>query len=116
MEAPETLVRARAEEIYARIAAAAHRTGRDPSRVTLMAAVKTRGLAEVAGTVKAGVTSIGENRVQEGLGHLQALDAELRMRCRFHFIGRLQANKARKALSAFDSLDSLDDPDLVRRL
>jgi PLP dependent protein len=116
MEELETLVRTRVEEIRTRIAAAARRSGRDPSRVALMAAVKTRAPEEVAATILAGVPSIGENRVQEGLAHLQALDAGLRGRCRLHFIGRLQANKARKALQAFDSLDSVDDPDLARRL
>jgi len=66
--------------------------------------------------VRAGVFLIGENRVQEGLAHLQAMDPSLRSRARIHFIGLLQANKARKALSAFDSLDSVDGIDLAQRL
>ena len=44
------------------------------------------------------------------------MDPSVRSAARVHFIGRLQANKARKALSAFDSIDSVDDGDLARRL
>jgi pyridoxal phosphate enzyme (YggS family) len=116
MEALETLVQTRVAAIRARVAAAALRTGRDPSEVALMAAVKTRSAEEVAATVRAGVFFIGENRVQEGLAHLQAMDPSLRSRARIHFIGLLQANKARKALSSFDSLDSVDGKDLAQRL
>lgn len=116
MEELEALVRARKEAICARIAAAAERSGRSPDTVVLMAAVKTRSADEVAATVRAGVGFIGENRVQEGLAHLQGLDEWHRNRMRLHFIGRLQANKARKALSSFDSIDSVDSPELARRL
>jgi len=116
MEELETLVQTRVAAIQARIAAAALRAGRDPSEVALMAAVKTRSAEEIAATVRAGVLFIGENRVQEGLAHLQAMDLSLRSEAQIHFIGRLQANKARKALSAFDSIDGVDDADLARRL
>lgn len=116
MEELAALIRARKEAIFARIAAAAERSGRRPDSVALMAAVKTRSTEEVAATVRAGVGFIGENRIQEGLAHLQGLDGWHRERMRLHFIGRLQANKARKALSSFASIDSVDSPDLARRL
>jgi hypothetical protein len=116
MEELATLIRARTETIRSRIDAAAARVGRGPGAVALMAAVKTRSHDEVAATIRAGVGLLGENRVQEAVEHLQALRPSLREQCRFHFIGRLQANKARKALAAFDSIDSLDSPDLARRL
>ncbi len=102
--------------VRGRIAQAAARAGRSPWDVHLMAAVKTRSAEEIAAVVREGVTFLGENRVQEGEEHLEALEPALRSRCRVHFIGRLQANKVRKAVRAFDSVDSLDSADLARRL
>lgn len=111
-----TTVQERVREVRERIGAAERRAGRDPGSVHLMAAVKTRTPEEIAAVVSAGVTFLGENRVQEGEDHLAALPSDLRARCRVHFIGQLQANKARKALLAFDSLDSVDSEEMVDRL
>lgn len=106
----------RLQGIRATIATAAAAVDRSPEVVVIMAAVKTRNESEIAKAVEAGITVLGENRVQEGLAHIQALPPDLRARCRVHFIGRLQANKARKALLAFDSLDSVDSVPLALRL
>ena len=103
-------------EVLGRIGEAALRSGRKPSDVALMAAVKTRRAEEIEAVVGAGVAFIGENRVQEGEEHIAAISPAVRQRCRVHFIGRLQSNKARKALLAFDSIDSVDSPGLARRL
>lgn len=98
------------------LAEASNRAGRNPESVALMAVVKTRTAEEIEAVAEAGVTILGENRVQEGLAHLQALSPGVRRKCQIHFIGRLQANKARRALQAFDSLDSVDSEELARRL
>jgi pyridoxal phosphate enzyme (YggS family) len=111
VQIPERVVGVRAA-----IAAAAEKCGRDPSAVTLMAVVKTRQPEEIAAIVEAGVTVLGENRVQEGQAHLAALSSETRSKCDVHFIGRLQANKARKALLSFDAVDGVDSEALARRL
>lgn len=96
--------------------AAARACGRLPSQITLMAVVKTRTPGEVEEAAGEGLTTMGENRVQEGLAHIEAISPALRKAIRFHFIGRLQANKARKALRAFDSIDSVDSGSLASRL
>ncbi len=103
-------------EVLGRIGEAALRSGRNPSEVSLMAAVKTRSAEEIEDVAGAGVAFIGENRVQEGEEHIKAISPAVRAKCEIHFIGRLQSNKARKALLAFDSIDSVDSPDLARRL
>ena len=102
--------------VLERIAEAARRSGRAPSEVFLMAAVKARAVAEIEAVVESGVHFLGENRIKEGEEHLAALYPEARSRCKARFIGRLQSNKARRALLAFDSLDSVDSPDLAKRL
>jgi PLP dependent protein len=109
-------VEARVEEVRRRIARAAMSTGRDPETVSLMAAIKTRTPDEIRMALEAGITFLGENRVQEGEEHRSGLSESLRPSYRYHFIGRLQANKARKALLLFDSIDSVDSEELATRL
>jgi pyridoxal phosphate enzyme (YggS family) len=96
--------------------ASARSCGRAPSEITLMAVVKTRTPAEVAAAAGEGLSTLGENRVQEGLAHIKSVSPEVRRAIRLHFIGRLQANKARKAMLAFDSIDSVDSESLASRL
>ncbi len=98
------------------ISAAAERAGRPAGSVRLMAAVKTRPPSEIQALASEGVVLIGENRVQEGVEHLEAIPLEVRRNLEVHFIGRLQANKARKALLAFRAIDSLDSLSLAERL
>ncbi len=81
-----------------------------------MAVVKTRTPDELVGAAREGLAVLGENKVQEGLAHIEAIPPDVRRSVRLHFIGRLQANKARKALIAFDSIDSVDGQSLARRL
>jgi hypothetical protein len=90
------------------MAEAAGRAGRPVEDITLMAAVKSRSPEEIREVLAAGLAVLGENRIQEGLAHLEALSPLPRSSFRAHFIGRLQTNKARRAVQAFDSIDSLD--------
>ena len=86
--------------IQERIDAAALRSGRRAGDVRLMAAVKTRSKEEILDVLQAGVRVLGENRIQEGLAHLEALGEGVRPTFSSHFIGRLQSNKAKKAVQA----------------
>ena len=63
----------------------------------------------------AGLTDLGENRVQEAAPKIAAL-AGASPRLRWHMVGRLQSNKARRAVELFDELHSVDSLDLARRL
>jgi hypothetical protein len=99
--------------VRARIAAAAQRSGREASAVTLVAVSKTFGIEAVREAVAAGHREFGENRVQEALQKIgQPTDVPLR----WHLIGHLQSNKARKAAPAFDCIHSLDSLDLLEKL
>ncbi len=59
----------------------------------------------------AGLTRLGENRVQEALPKIEALPG-----AEWHLVGRLQRNKARKAVAAFALIHSVDSVELLRRL
>jgi pyridoxal phosphate enzyme (YggS family) len=101
-------------EIRARVDAAAHRAGRAPAEVTLMAVTKTFSAEDIRQAYAAGLRMFGESKVQEFAGKADALrdlaDAE------FHFIGHLQSNKAAKAVELFHAIDSVDSARLARKL
>lgn len=82
----------RAARVRDRVAGAAVRAGRDPTDVTLIAVTKTHPVEVAREALAAGLTDLGENRVQELVAKATAVpDA------RWHLIGSLQRNKARDA-------------------
>ncbi|HEX8190013.1 MAG TPA: YggS family pyridoxal phosphate-dependent enzyme [Pyrinomonadaceae bacterium] len=108
-------LRARAEEVLARIARAARRAGRDPAEVKLVAVSKTHPAALVReAAASAGLRVFGENRVQEAEAKVEELKAVPDVR--WHLIGHLQPNKARKAARLFDLIHTVDTAALVERL
>ena len=95
----------------ARIAEACARVGRDPGEVTLVAVSKTVEAERLREAVAAGITLLGENRVQEALAKAAEVPG-----ARWELVGPLQGNKARKALEVFERIQSVDSVDLARRL
>lgn len=82
----------------------AERAGRDPEEIDLIAVSKTVPVAAIRAALAAGQRHFGENRVQEGLPKIAALQDS---GARFHMIGHLQTNKAKLA-TAFDMIESVD--------
>lgn len=101
--------------IHERIALACNRAGRSASEVTLVAVTKTVSAVIVREAIAAGVTVLGENRVQEAEAKIAEL-SDFRSQVAWHLIGHLQSNKARKALSLFDVVQSVADKSLAARL
>jgi pyridoxal phosphate enzyme (YggS family) len=99
-------------EVRERIEAAAARALRDPDDVRLVAVTKTVEPALIIEAIEAGVTCIGENRVQEAerkfKGELPPVEK--------HLVGHLQTNKVRKALPLFDMIQSVDSVRLAREI
>ena len=82
------------------------RAGRKTEEVTLIGVSKTQSAEAVRAMIEAGVTDIGENRVQEWL-EKEPLLAGLSYRC--HLIGHLQSNKAKYLPGHIQMLQSLDN-------
>jgi PLP dependent protein len=101
-------------EVRERIRAAANRAGRDASSVMLMAVSKTFPAESIREAYGAGIRLLGENRVQEFAGKVDAL-RELND-ARWHMIGHLQSNKAGKAAVLFHAVDSVDSLRLAEKL
>jgi pyridoxal phosphate enzyme (YggS family) len=104
-------LRAARAAVLGRIEAACARVGRDPSGVTLVAVSKTVDAARLRDAVAAGLTVLGENRVQEAIGKAPSVPGAT-----WHLIGPLQSNKARRALETFDSIQTVDSVTLAERL
>jgi PLP dependent protein len=94
---------ARLREVRRRIEEACLRSGRRPEEVRVVGVTKGVPAERVAAGRRAGVADLGENYVQELMRKREAApDAT------WHFIGRLQRNKARKVLEAADVVHSLE--------
>jgi PLP dependent protein len=99
--------------VRTRIGEACAQVGRDPAGVTLIAVTKTFPAADVRLLAGLGVTDIGENRDQEAWAkHAACADLGLR----WHFVGRLQRNKARSVAQYADVVHSVDRLSLVTAL
>jgi pyridoxal phosphate enzyme (YggS family) len=98
-------------EVLDRIAAAARRAGRDPERVLLVAVSKTVPAERLRPAIRAGLTILGENRVQEAESKAPLLPGVT-----WHLVGPLQSNKARRAVAVFSMIQSVDSVELARRL
>jgi pyridoxal phosphate enzyme (YggS family) len=83
-----------------------------PPGVLLLAAAKTRTLEEVVSVIRAGVTHIGYNYVQEALPIIQTIGS----RAIWHMIGHLQRNKAKIAAIYFDMIETVDSWKLAQTL
>ena len=97
-----------------RISDAAHRAGRRPEDVALMAVTKTFPPEIIREAYDAGHRLFGENRVQEFADKAPSL-ADL-PGTEFHLIGHLQSNKAVKAAQIFSGIDSVDSLHLAKKL
>ena len=105
-------IRANLERVHERVARAAERAGRRAEDVLLVGVSKTVDVARIRAALAAGLTALGENRVQEARDKV----AELGRPVPWHLIGHLQTNKVRDALEIFDVIHSVDRIDLAREL
>jgi PLP dependent protein len=104
---------ARLRSVQERIERAAARCGRDPASIRLIAVTKTVPVDAIREAVECGIRDIGENRLQESLPKRETL-ADLNVT--WHFIGRLQTNKAKKVVESFHWIQSVDRRDLAEKL
>jgi pyridoxal phosphate enzyme (YggS family) len=97
------------------VAAACEREGRSPDEVTVVGVSKTFPPTLVVEACRAGLTDIGENRVQEAAAKIPEVEA-LGCRPRWHLVGHLQTNKVKTALGLFDIIQSVDSVRLAESI
>lgn len=111
---PQTIAE-RVADVRRRIAAACEDSGRSPEDVRLVAVTKGFGADVVRDVVAAGVTDIGENRVQEAQEKRSEL-SDLAAQVTWHMVGHLQTNKVKAALDLFDIIQSVDSLHLAETI
>jgi pyridoxal phosphate enzyme (YggS family) len=105
-------VRANVRALEARIAAACERAGRARGDVRLVAVSKTFPASDVEHAIAAGMTDVGENKVQEARDKQPGVTSS----ARWHLIGHLQSNKAKDAVRLFDVIQTVDSVELAEKL
>lgn len=94
-----------------RIEDACARTGRPPGEVLLVGVAKGVSPETVAAAVRAGLSDVGENYVQELMVKRAAAPGVT-----WHFVGRLQRNKVRRILELADVVQTLEPGEATERL
>ena len=107
-----TDVAANLARVRERIERACRRAGRDPAGVRLVGVGKTKPPELLAEAVAAGLSDIGENYVREFLEKRERLSPSIR----WHFVGRLQSNKARQVVGKVELIHSLDRESLLEEI
>jgi len=110
-----TGIAARLDTVGARVAAACERAGRAMNAVTIVGVSKGQPAAAVIAAVAAGLTDVGENRVQEALPKIAEICAR-DITPRWHLVGSLQTNKVKAALELFDIIHTVDSERLAEAI
>lgn len=100
------------KRVRERIENACVRCGRNPSEITLIGVTKTHGADIVNEGIAAGITDIGENRVQEITEKYEKLDKTAKI----HLIGHLQTNKVKYIADKVAMIHSVDSLKLAREI
>lgn len=100
------------QRVRERIDKACHASGREPSSVKLIVVTKTHPVEKIQAVVDAGVTWLGENRVQEMLPKIPVVKGPVN----WHLVGHLQTNKARKVVGKVGLIHSVDTLHLAQSI
>lgn len=111
-----TSIAERVEVLSKRIEAAARNAGRDPEKIRIVAVSKTFPAEHVLEAVQCGLRCFGENRMQEAAEKIPVVNERTGFPLEWHFVGRLQRNKAGRAAELFSVVESVDRPELAEAL
>ena len=104
-------IRERHDRLLARLRAVAGGSGHDPDRLRIVAVTKAWPVEVARAAVDAGLTMLGESRVQEAEPKIHDLPT-----AEWHLVGRLQSNKVRRAVRGFEVIHSVNSASLLAQL
>ena len=99
--------------VQRRLQQAACDAGRNPEDILLLAVSKTRTSAQVKLALDSGLSSFGENYLQEAVEKIEQLHG---LGISWHFIGPLQSNKTRQVAELFAWVHTVDRFKIAKRL
>lgn len=104
-------IRGNLEKVRQQIRESAENCGRTADDVLLVAVSKTRSPEEINIAIDAGVTDIGENKVQEIMDKYDDIKP-----VRWHMIGHLQTNKVKYIIDKVSMIHSVDSYKLAAEI
>lgn len=104
-------IRKNLDKVNAQIKETAENCGRSADDVLLVAVSKTRTPEEINIAIDAGVTDIGENKVQEIMDKYDAVKP-----VKWHMIGHLQTNKVKYIIDKVSMIHSVDSYKLAAEI
>lgn len=109
-------IKKRIEEICAKL-------NKDAAQISIVAVSKGRTVLEIEEAINAGLTNIGENKVQEAFvkynqlfGVSQKPITDNLKPIRYHMVGHLQTNKVKEAVRMFELIHSVDSARLAAEI
>ena len=103
--------------IQERLANAARRSNRSADEIKVVAVSKRCAQEKIAAAIDCGQYLFGENYVQESSEKIPFINRTFSgCNIAWHFIGKLQTNKAPKAAELFDVIETVDNVKLARAL
>jgi len=100
------------EQVRKRVEKAALSANRDPNEISIVAVSKNIAPSKILKAIDAGITIVGENRVQELIKKYDIINKNIS----WHMIGSLQTNKVKYIIDKVDLIHSLDRISLAREL
>lgn len=107
-----TLIKTNLQEVRNKVAQAALKAGRKPEDIQIIAVTKTVDIPQMEEAIEAGITAIGENRVQEIRKKYPLLQKEVD----WHLIGHLQTNKVKYIIDKVKLIHSVDRLSLANEI
>ncbi|RKD27854.1 hypothetical protein SAMN02745883_00233 [Caminicella sporogenes DSM 14501] len=89
-----------------------YKINRNPEDIKIIAVTKTVDVDRIKFAIDCGVSSIGENKVQEILEKYDKIDKSIE----WHMIGHLQTNKVKYIIDKVDMIHSLDSIKLAKEI
>ncbi len=104
-------IKANIEKVNEKKAAAAAKVGRNADDILLVGVTKTRTAEEINEGIDAGLTDIGENKVQEIMDKYDFVKP-----VKWHMIGHLQTNKVKYIIDKVSMIHSVDSYKLAEEI
>ncbi len=111
MEDEELYIKDNIATIQKEILKSCEKVGRDPKEIQLIAVTKTIDPVRINEAIGAGITDIGENKVQEIMDKYSAVSE-----VNWHMIGHLQTNKVKYIIDKVKLIHSLDSIKLAEEI
>jgi len=100
------------QNVRERVAEAAQKAGRKPEDIQIIAVTKTVDIPQIEEVIGAGITAIGENRVQEVMRKYPLLQEKVD----WHLIGHLQTNKVKYIIDKVCLIHSVESIPLAQEI